>query len=200
MASIKVLFLEDVHGTAYAGDIKQVKPGFARNFLLPRKLAVLATSDQMNRVAGLRSAASKRRDAMEVQMTALAQKLDGVTITIEGRAGRAERLYGAVTNLMVAQELTKIAGQEIDRRRVILEPIRQLGTYQVPVKLHPGIEPRVTVVVAAPGREGAAVEAEALEEAPAAEAPEATAEEEAGPEASIEPGEGSEADGAESNP
>ena len=151
---MKVLFVEDVPGTAYSGDIKEVKPGFARNYLLPRKLAVLATRDQMNRVVGLQAAASKRRDATEVEMKSLSESLEGVTITIEGRAGRNDRLYGSITNVMVAEEISKVVGREIDRRRVSLDPIRQLGTYEVPVKLAQGIEPKVTVIITAPGRVG----------------------------------------------
>ena len=113
---MKVLFIEDVQGTAYSGDIKEVKPGFARNYLLPKKLAVLATRDQMSRVSGLQASATKRRDATEVEMTALSEKLEGAVITIEGRAGRNDRLYGSITNIMVAEEISKVAGREIDRR------------------------------------------------------------------------------------
>ncbi len=152
---MKVLFVEDVPTVAYAGDIKEVKNGFARNYLLPKKMAVLATKDQMPRVERLRSGASKRREATETEMTGLAEKLKDVTVTIMARAGRNDRLYGSVTNAVVAQELSKLAGREIDRRKINLEPIRQLGTYQVSDKLHPGIEPRVTVVVAAPTQEAA---------------------------------------------
>ena len=150
---MKILFIQDVPGIAYAGDIKTVKNGFGRNYLLPRNLAVLATRDQLNRVEGLQAAASKRRDVTETEMSALAQTLEGATVTIEARAGVNDRLYGSITNLQVAEELSKLAGREIDRRRVVLEPIHQLGTYEVPVKLHPGIEAIVTVVVTAPGRE-----------------------------------------------
>lgn len=150
---MKVLFIEDVQGTAYSGDIKEVKGGFARNYLLPKKLAVLATKDQMNRVSGLQTAASKRREATESDMTSLAKTLEGITVTIEGRAGRNDRLYGSITNMMIAEELSKLAGREIDRRRLVLDPIRQLGVYEVPVKLHQGIEPKVTVIITAPGRE-----------------------------------------------
>jgi large subunit ribosomal protein L9 len=148
---MKVLFVEDVMGTAYAGDVKVVKDGFARNYLLPKKLAVLATPDQMNRVKRLQAAASKRREATEGEMKKVAQVLAGATITIEARAGRNDRLYGSITNVMVAEELAKLAGRAVDRRRIIMDPIRHLGSYQVPVKLHPGIEPKVTVVVTSPG-------------------------------------------------
>ena len=167
---MKVLFLQDVAGTAYAGDIKEVKPGFARNFLLPKSLAVLASKDQMNRVEGLRSSASRRREATESEMTALSDKLSSTPIVLEARAGRNDRLYGAITSAVVAQEISKIAGREIDRRRLVMEPIHQLGEYTVPVKLHQGIEPRVRVIVTVPGGEGApsaaraTVVAEATEE------------------------------------
>ena len=173
---MKVLFLQDVAGTAYAGDIKEVKPGFARNFLLPKSLAVLASKDQMNRVEGLRSSASRRREATESEMTALSDKLSSTPIVLEARAGRNDRLYGAITSAVVAQEISKIAGRDIDRRRLVMEPIHQLGEYTVPVKLHQGIEPRVKVIVTVPGGQGApgaaraTVATEATEETEAAEA------------------------------
>jgi len=178
---MKVLFVQDIQGTAYAGDIKEVKPGFARNYLLPRKLAVLATKDQMNRVEGLRTAANKRRNATETDMNALAERMEGMTIVIEGRAGRNDRLYGAVTNVLVAEHLTETLGREIDRRRIILQPIRQLGIYQVPVKLYTGIEPKVTVIVTAPGRplpgQEDAEAADEIEAGAVEEQPEATGQE-----------------------
>ena len=161
---MRVLFVQDVLGTAYAGDVKEVKSGFARNYLLPQSLAVLATKDQLTRVERLRSAASKRREATETEMTALADKLRNASITITARAGRNDRLYGSITNLMVAEELTKIAGRDIDRRRIHLEPIRHLGKYTVNVKLHPGIEAKVTILVSAPAAvEGAVAEPTAEE-------------------------------------
>ena len=148
---MKVLFIQDVMGTAYAGDVKEVKPGFARNFLLPQKLAVRATADQMNRVKGLQSAASKRKAAAETDMKQMGDKLSGTTITIKARAGRNDRLYGSITNAMVAEEISKVAGRPIDRRRLIMDPIRTLGIFTVPVKLFQGIEPKVKVAVVASG-------------------------------------------------
>ena len=157
---MKILFIEDVPGTAYAGDIKDVKSGFARNYLLPRKLAVLATADQMNRVNRLRSAASKRRDTTEAEMKTISDSLEGVVITIEARSGRNNRLYGSITNAAVAEELGKLPGRESDRRKIIMDPIRQLGTYQIPIKLHQGVEPMVTVAVVSPGSQDEEAEPE----------------------------------------
>jgi len=176
---MKVLFLQDVVGTAYAGDIKDVKPGFARNFLLPQKLAVPATADQMNRVKGLQAAAAKRKDAAETDMKELGEKLNGATITIKARAGRNDRLYGSITNANVAEEVGKLAGRVIDRRRLVMDPIRTLGTYTVPVKLFPGIEPKVKVAVVASGEAAEEPTAEEViqtlegEKKPEAKAPEA---------------------------
>ena len=189
---MKILFIEDVPGTAYAGDIKEVKNGFGRNYLLPRKLAVLATADQMNRVDRLRKAAAQRREATEADMKTVAEAVEGAVITIEARSGRNDRLYGSVTNAAVAEELAKLTGQEIDRRKIIMDPIRQLGSYQIPVKLHPGIEPTVTVAVVSPGQQDDEAE------------PEPTAEEvvaaiEAGEEPAEEPAASGEAE-AETDP
>ena len=144
---MKVLFIEDVIGTAYAGDIKEVKNGFARNHLLPKNLAVAATPDQMNRVERLRRSAATRRDEHAREMSDLSGKIEGATVTIEARAGRNDRLYGSITNAVIAEEVSKLVGEEIDRRTIVTDPIRQLGSYQVPVKLGHGIEPTLTLVV-----------------------------------------------------
>jgi large subunit ribosomal protein L9 len=177
MDPMKVLFLKDVTDTAYAGDIKEVKPGFARNYLLPQSIAVAATKSQMNRVEGLRKAASRRREATETEMNGLAEKLQASAITIQARAGRNDRLYGAITSAAIALEISKIAGRDIDRRRVVMAPIHQLGTYSVPVKLYQGFEPKIQVIVTTIGgqpaedEEVAEPQAEAVAEQPVAEAP-----------------------------
>ena len=151
---MRVVFLEDVLGVAQGGDIKEVKNGFARNYLIPQNLAVPATHDSLLRVERLKKQANIERDEMMADMGALAQELDGAQVNIEMRAGTGERLYGSVTNAMVAAELAKIAGREIDRRTVeITEPIRQLGTFDVNVRLHPEVSAIVKVVVYATGTE-----------------------------------------------
>ena len=151
---MRVVFLEDVLGVAQGGDIREVKNGFARNYLIPKNLAVPATHDSLLRVERLRKQADIERDEMMADVGALAQELDGAQVNIEMRAGTGERLYGSVTNTMVAAELAKIAGREIDRRMVeITEPVRQLGTFDVNVRLHPEVSATVKVVVYATGTE-----------------------------------------------
>ena len=122
--------------------------------MIPKNLAAPATHDSLLRVKRLKKQANIERDEMMADMTGLAQKLDGVQVNVEMRAGSGERLYGSVTNTMVAAELAKIVGREIDRRTVeITEPIRQLGTFDVNVRPHPEVEATVKVVVYATGTE-----------------------------------------------
>lgn len=144
---MKVLFVKDLPGTAYAGDIKDVKNGFARNYLFPNSLAVMATNDQLNRVKSLQAGAKQRKASEEKEMTALADLLSGKQIVMEVRAGRNDRLYGSITNAAIAEEVSKIIGKPIDRRTIGIEPIRQLGSYTIPVKLGHGIEAPINVVV-----------------------------------------------------
>jgi len=150
---MKVYFLKDVPGVARAGEIKEVAEGYARNYLLPRKLAVAATEAVIDQVRA-RQAAEARRAAREAEeLRELAGRLDGLTVTVAVRAGREGRLYGSVTAADIAGAISARVGRPIDRRRVELEaPIRKTGEYRVVVRLSRDLAPRVNVVVT--GREG----------------------------------------------
>jgi large subunit ribosomal protein L9 len=150
---MKVYFLKDVPGVARAGEIKEVAEGYARNYLLPRKLAVAATEAVIDQ-ARARQAAEARRAAREAEeLRELAGRLDGLTVTVAVRAGKEGRLYGSVTAADIAEAISARVGRPIDRRRVELEaPIRKTGEYRVVVRLSRDLAPRVNVVVT--GREG----------------------------------------------
>jgi large subunit ribosomal protein L9 len=149
---MRVVFLEDVDGVARGGDVKEVRNGFARNYLIPKNLAVPATHNALQRVGRLAKEAEVERLQRLEDMRALAQELDGTQVNIEMRAGSGGRLYGSVTNTIVAEELSRLVGREIDRRIMeIAEPIRQLGTFQVNVRLDPEVEARINVLVYATG-------------------------------------------------
>ena len=169
---MRVVFLEDVAGVAQGGDVKEVKNGFARNYLIPKELAVPATHNALQRVERLAKQAEVTRQETLSDMSALGDELDGVRVDIEMRSGTGGRLYGSVTSTMVTEELSRLIGREIDRRTVqIAEPIRQLGEYEVTVRLHPEVEPTVKVLVYALGTEPvSAAEAQEAEEAEAADA------------------------------
>ena len=185
---MRVVFLEDVPGVAQGGEVKDVRNGFARNYLIPKSLAVPATHNALQRVERLKKSADETRLKTLADMSTLAEQLDGLQVNIEMRAGTGGRLYGSVTNTMVAEELSKLADREIDRRTIqIAEPIRQLGTFEINARLHPEVGAKVKVLVYAAGTDPTAQEeaseaAEIEEEAPAAEVTEAeeeAAEEEA---------------------
>ncbi len=147
---MKVLFLKDVPNVARAGDIKEVSDGYATNFLLPKKLAERATADVQNRFESQKKAEAKRQAEVEGEMKALAAKLSGRVFTLKAKTGGGEKLYGSITNADIAQEISRVLGEEIDKRKVELtEAIRALGTYEVPVKLYKDITPKVKVKVVA---------------------------------------------------
>ena len=147
---MKVIFIEDVEDVALAGETKEVADGYGRNYLLPKKLAVLANSAASNIVeAQLKKVAVKRAQAA-VEMAETAKKLDGVKITLKAKVGEKERLYGSVTGADIAAELGSSAGLDIDKRKIVLpEPLRQLGSYEVTVQFAHDISAIVKVTVEA---------------------------------------------------
>ncbi|HJX13883.1 MAG TPA: 50S ribosomal protein L9 [Dehalococcoidales bacterium] len=147
---MKVIFIEDVPDVALAGETKVVADGYGRNFLLPKKLAVLANSAASNVVeVQLKRVAVKRAQAA-TEMGELAKKLEGTEINLKARAGEKDRLYGSITAADIAQALSQSAGQEIDKRKIVLEePIRQVGTHDVTVRFTHDIEAVIRVTVEA---------------------------------------------------
>ena len=145
---MRVVFLEDVPGVAQGGDIKEVKNGFARNYLIPKSLATPATHNAVQRVTKLQNQAQVNRVKRLEDMKQLAAEFDGAQIGVEMRAGSTGRLYGSVTNAIIAERLAELTEKEIDRRVVELdEPIRELGEYDLTVKLHPEVEAAISVLV-----------------------------------------------------
>ena len=149
---MRVVFLEDVPGVAQGGDVKEVKNGFARNFLIPKSLATPATHNALQGVERLKRQADGSRLKVLADTRALAEALDGVQVNIEMRTSASGRLYGSVTSAMIAGELSELTEREIDRRTVQLsEPIRELGTFDIGLRLHPEVEAGVKVLVYAAG-------------------------------------------------
>jgi large subunit ribosomal protein L9 len=145
---MEVLLLKDVEPLGVAGEVKRVSGGYARNYLFPKGLAVEATPGAIKQ-AEQRQKATARRQAQELsEAQALAQTLDGVSVTFQARAGETDRLYGSITNANIAEALGEKIGEEVDKRKIDLEePLKELGTHAVTVRLAPGAEAKVTVVV-----------------------------------------------------
>lgn len=145
---MRVVFLEDVQGVAQGGDVKEVKNGFARNYLIPQSLATPATREALKRTERLGKESETKRLKTLADMKELSEELNGAQVTVEMRAGASGRLYGSVTNMIVADEVAKLTDREIDRRTVqIPEPIRQVGVYEIRIRLHPDVETDISVVV-----------------------------------------------------
>jgi large subunit ribosomal protein L9 len=133
---MKVVFVEEVLGTAVPGEVKEVKGGFARNFLFPRGLAVPATKDALQRAESLSKKEEKRQAGLDAEARALVAKLEENTVTIRARVGEQGRLYGSVTAADIAEKVSELIGAEFDRRRILLqEPIREVGARTVALRL-----------------------------------------------------------------
>ena len=167
---MKVVFLEDVSGVAQGGDVKEVKNGFARNYLIPKNLAVPVSHNALQGVAKLAREAGVVRIKTLADMKALGEELDGVQVNVEMRAGAGGRLYGSVTNAIVAEQLSEMTDREIDRRTVdIAEPMRELGMFDVTVRVHPEVEAQIKVLVYATGTDPADFEGTETEDGDEAE-------------------------------
>ncbi len=145
---MQVLLTKNVPDLGDAGEIKKVADGFARNYLFPRDLAVLATPGAIKQAALQRKAAASREEKELSEAQALAGLLDGVIVTFQARAGETDRLYGSITSGNIAEALTKQVGQEVDRRKIDLEePLKELGTHAVTIRLAQEAEAKVTVII-----------------------------------------------------
>ena len=144
---MEVILIQDVEGLGRRGDKAQVAPGYARNFLFPRGLALAATSAGAKRFAELerQRLAKANRERREAEQ--LATVLRKVTVQIPVQVGEEDRLFGSVTSADIAQALAE-AGHKVDRRAILLEePIKTLGVYTIRLRLHPEVEGKVKVLV-----------------------------------------------------
>jgi len=149
MRHVQVILSEDVPSLGHAGELVQVKPGFARNFLIPQGKAIAATEASKRELEHQqRVIAEKVRRELEL-LEAERKKLDGVVVEIAAQAGEEGRLFGSVTAVQIAEKLAE-RGIEVDRRRVELaEPIKALGEHDVVVKLHRQVSATIKVKVVA---------------------------------------------------
>lgn len=145
---MKVILQANVDRLGQLGEVVNVADGYARNYLIPRGLAVPATKANMRQLDQIQAAAVRRADRELAAAKDAARAIEGQTVTIAAKAGEAGRLFGSVTAAQIAEQLVDVAGAPIDRRRVDLEePIRQLGTHSITVRLHPEVKAEVEVEV-----------------------------------------------------
>lgn len=164
---MKIILMQDVYKKGVAGEVVEVAPGYARNFLIPRGMAVKATPGAMRAAENLRKQAVVRRAERDQEFTKLAEQIKQIELYFSVRAGETGKLYGSVTPGDIAEQVKASYGIELDRRRIGDHPLRELGEFQVPVRLEAGLAPLMRVVIFREGhdpREGQAEEAEAVAE------------------------------------
>ena len=145
---MQVILKQDVMKIGRRGDIVDVSRGYVRNFLVPRGLAEMATPTRLEEVRREMADAEERNRRMAERAGEIAETLNKSVITIEARTGEDERLFGSVTAANIAEAIDRARGVRVDRRRIRLEePIRSLGTHQVPVQIHGDVEASVKVIV-----------------------------------------------------
>ena len=144
---MKVILLQDVKGQGKKGQLIEVSDGYARNFMLPRKLAVEATADALNTKKMTDKATAERIAREKAEALATANKLREMTLTVKAKGGGAGRLFGAVTNAEIASALEK-AGVKLDKRKIVIsDAIKNVGTYTVTCKLGYEISAPLTVKI-----------------------------------------------------
>ena len=143
---MKILLMKDVYKLGRAGDIKKVADGYGRNFLLPQGMAVLATPGALRQADRVRADATKRRAALNQEMSSVAEVLNGVSLAFAVKAGETGKLYGSITNQDVADAIKEKTGIEVKRQQVDLQSVRELGEYTAVIRLTMDLVPEVQVI------------------------------------------------------
>lgn len=144
---MKIILLEDIEKLGKEGDIVEVAPGYARNFLLAKKKALVSTPGNMKRFEEIKKRKTIQYLKSKEEAEKLAERLNTVSITSVAKAGENEKLYGSVTSHDIA-ELLKKEGFELDKKKIVIEePIKSLGVYSIPIKLHPEVQATIKLWV-----------------------------------------------------
>lgn len=159
---MKVLLLKDVYKLGRAGDIKKVADGYGRNYLLPQRLAVLATAGALKQTEKIRSQAEVRRTELNSELKDLATQINGITLMFSAKAGETGKLYGSITTQDVATAIQEKVRYEVKKPQIDMQPIRNLGEFTAYVRLTMDLVPEVKIIV---HREGEVVEEGASETA-----------------------------------
>ena len=153
MSHVKLILKESVHALGEAGDLVSVKPGYARNYLIPQGKAILATESRVKEVEHHKRVVSEKVAREMKDLHALKDRLEALTLEVSARAGGEGKLFGSVTSARIGELLAE-KGYEIDRRRIDLgDPIKEVGEHAVPIKLHREVVASVKLSVHAEGEE-----------------------------------------------
>jgi large subunit ribosomal protein L9 len=143
---MKVILTQDVYKHGVTGEVVRIADGFARNWLIPQKMAIPATQDNLKKMGDLRAQAEQNRAVYNEKVNEVARQIDGVELVFGVKAGGNNKLYGSITSQMIKDSLMKQTGLDINRRRISDRPIRELGRYDVPVRMGE-VSPVLKIVV-----------------------------------------------------
>jgi large subunit ribosomal protein L9 len=145
---MKVVFLKDVARVGRAGEVKEVADGYAKNFLLPKKLALPATPPSIKMAEAQLQKEEQEQQHHAEELVEVARQLEGLSLDFKMKVMEEGRLYGSIRDTQIAEELKRLTGIDIERARIeLLEPIRQLGSYELTIRLGRDLAPKVKVVV-----------------------------------------------------
>jgi large subunit ribosomal protein L9 len=145
---LKVMLIKDVQNVGQAGDVKEVADGYGRNFLIPRRMAVLAGKGAEAEARRLREATAKREAKERDDAQDLADLIDNKTVVVRLKVGAEDKVFGAITNDDVATALRLQHQVEVDRRKIdIKDPLKQLGEHQVPLRLHREVTAHINLII-----------------------------------------------------
>jgi large subunit ribosomal protein L9 len=148
---VKVILTKDMENLGKAGSLVEVKTGYGRNYLLPRQLAVLATEKNIRQLEHQKSGILARAAKEKTNMTQMAQKLSAIEVRFTRKAGAENKLFGSVTNKDIHEQLVA-QGYQVDRKQIHLpEPLKEIGTHEVPVRLHADVTAKLKVTIAPEG-------------------------------------------------
>lgn len=165
---MKVLLIKDVYKLGRAGDVKKVADGYGRNFLLPQKLAVLATPGAVKTAETIRAKATEKRAILNEEMVVVAKALEKVQLVFGARAGETGKLYGSITSQEVADAIQKKTGYTLKRQQLDMQPLRTLGEHTVRVRLTMDQIPEIKITVYREGEAEPSLPVEDQEEVPTA--------------------------------
>ena len=165
---MKVLLLKDVYKLGRAGEVKKVAAGYGRNYLIPQGLATRATEGALKQAERIKKHAAEERARLNQELSAVSERLDGLTLSFGVKAGETGKLYGSITTSMIAEAIEDESGAQVERRDIDSQPLKTLGVHNVPIRLTIDLIPEITILV---HREGEAPEtAYAVEEEEVVEA------------------------------
>ncbi|KJS03445.1 MAG: 50S ribosomal protein L9 [Peptococcaceae bacterium BRH_c4a] len=145
---MKVVLLQDVKGQGKKGDVITVAEGYARNFLLPRNLGVEASDGKLKELAQQKDAHQRKKNKEEEDARKTASRLEGIRVLVKSKVGEGGKLFGAVNNKDISENLARQHGIDIDKKKILLkDPIKTKGEFPVTVKLHPAVQANINVIV-----------------------------------------------------